>query len=119
MRAKLRRLAAALVLCALPAHARAAETQVRVGINSLTAIYWPTYLARDQRMFQAHGIAPDIILDGSPVAGLQQLIAGSLDIAHPPLAVAVTGAAKGAPACIDLKTFPVKVEGGRVHLRVA
>ena len=30
-----------------------------------------------------------------------------------------TGAAKGAPACIDLKTFPVKVEGGRVHLRVA
>jgi 3-phenylpropionate/trans-cinnamate dioxygenase ferredoxin subunit len=30
-----------------------------------------------------------------------------------------TGAAKGAPACIDLKTFPVKVECGRVHLRVA
>ncbi len=30
-----------------------------------------------------------------------------------------TGAAKGAPACVDLKTFAVKVEGGRVRLRVA
>lgn len=25
-----------------------------------------------------------------------------------------TGAAKGAPACINLKTYPVKLEGGRV-----
>jgi 3-phenylpropionate/trans-cinnamate dioxygenase ferredoxin subunit len=25
-----------------------------------------------------------------------------------------TGQAKGAPACINLKTYPVKVEGGRV-----
>ena len=27
-----------------------------------------------------------------------------------------TGQAKGAPACVDLKTFPVKVEAGRVFL---
>ena len=25
-----------------------------------------------------------------------------------------TGAARGAPACVDLKTYPVKVEAGRV-----
>lgn len=25
-----------------------------------------------------------------------------------------TGKAKGAPVCVDLKTYPVKVEGGRV-----
>jgi 3-phenylpropionate/trans-cinnamate dioxygenase ferredoxin component len=25
-----------------------------------------------------------------------------------------TGAAKGAPVCVDLKTYPVKVEGGKV-----
>ncbi len=25
-----------------------------------------------------------------------------------------TGEAKGAPVCVDLKTYPVKVEGGRV-----
>jgi 3-phenylpropionate/trans-cinnamate dioxygenase ferredoxin subunit len=29
-----------------------------------------------------------------------------------------TGAAKGAPVCVDLKTYPVKVEGGRLKLRV-
>jgi ABC-type nitrate/sulfonate/bicarbonate transport system substrate-binding protein len=86
----------AFALCALLGTARAAEQPVTIGINSLTAIYWPTYIARDRHIFQAHGIDPDIILDGSPVAGLQQLVAGSLDIAHPTLAVAVTGASKGA-----------------------
>jgi len=30
-----------------------------------------------------------------------------------------TGAAKGAPVCVDLKTYPVKIEGGRVLLRLA
>ena len=30
-----------------------------------------------------------------------------------------TGAAKGAPVCVDLKTYPVKVEGGRVLLGLA
>ena len=29
-----------------------------------------------------------------------------------------TGAAKGAPACIDLKTFPVKVETGFVFIEL-
>lgn len=29
-----------------------------------------------------------------------------------------TGAAKGAPVCIDLKTYPVKVDGGRVLIDV-
>jgi 3-phenylpropionate/trans-cinnamate dioxygenase ferredoxin subunit len=27
-----------------------------------------------------------------------------------------TGRAKGAPACVDLKTYPVKVEGGKVFI---
>jgi len=29
-----------------------------------------------------------------------------------------TGVAKGAPACVNLKTYPVKVEGGRVLLQI-
>lgn len=28
----------------------------------------------------------------------------------------VTGEAKGAPVCVDLKTYPVKVEGGSVFI---
>lgn len=29
-----------------------------------------------------------------------------------------TGAAKGAPVCVDLRTYPVKVENGRVFIEV-
>jgi len=29
-----------------------------------------------------------------------------------------TGAAKGAPACINLRTYPVKVEAGRILIRI-
>jgi 3-phenylpropionate/trans-cinnamate dioxygenase ferredoxin component len=28
-----------------------------------------------------------------------------------------TGQAKGAPACVDLETYPVKVEDGRIYLK--
>jgi 3-phenylpropionate/trans-cinnamate dioxygenase ferredoxin component len=30
-----------------------------------------------------------------------------------------TGAAKGAPVCVNLKTYPVKLEGARVFINVA
>ena len=30
----------------------------------------------------------------------------------------MTGQAQGAPACIDLRTYPVKVESGRVFVRI-
>jgi 3-phenylpropionate/trans-cinnamate dioxygenase ferredoxin subunit len=29
-----------------------------------------------------------------------------------------TGAAKGAPVCVDLKTYPVKVEAGTVYINI-
>ena len=29
-----------------------------------------------------------------------------------------TGAAKGAPVCIDLKTYPVRVEAGSVYIDI-
>ena len=29
-----------------------------------------------------------------------------------------TGAAKGAPVCLDLRTYPAKVEGGRVFIKI-
>jgi 3-phenylpropionate/trans-cinnamate dioxygenase ferredoxin subunit len=29
-----------------------------------------------------------------------------------------TGAARGAPVCVDLRTYPVKVEDGKVFLQV-
>jgi 3-phenylpropionate/trans-cinnamate dioxygenase ferredoxin component len=30
-----------------------------------------------------------------------------------------TGKAKGAPVCVDLKTYPAKVEGGEVFIRIS
>jgi 3-phenylpropionate/trans-cinnamate dioxygenase ferredoxin component len=30
-----------------------------------------------------------------------------------------TGKAKGAPVCVDLKTYPTKVEGGEVFIQIA
>ncbi len=30
----------------------------------------------------------------------------------------MTGEAKGAPACVDLATYPIRVEDGRVHVQV-
>jgi hypothetical protein len=69
---------------------------VIIGINSLTAIYWPTYVARAKGLYAKNGIEADIILTGSPVKGVQQLISGSLDIAHPTLYTAVNALAQGA-----------------------
>jgi 3-phenylpropionate/trans-cinnamate dioxygenase ferredoxin component len=30
-----------------------------------------------------------------------------------------TGQAKGAPVCVDLKTYPTKIEGGEVFIQIA
>ena len=30
-----------------------------------------------------------------------------------------SGAAQGAPACIDLKTYPVRIEAGKLHVDIA
>ena len=30
-----------------------------------------------------------------------------------------TGEAKGAPVCVNLKTYPVKLENGMVHIDIA
>ena len=79
-----------------PRPALAEGKKVTIGINSLTAIYWPTYIARAKGFFAKRGIDADVILVGSPVRGVQQLIGGSIDIAHPTLYVAVNALAHGA-----------------------
>ena len=50
--------------------ARAQGSKVTIGINSLTAIYWPTYVARAKGLYTKHGLDADIILVGSPVRGV-------------------------------------------------
>ena len=97
---------------ALLATAGAKAKTVTIGINSLTAIYWPTYVARAKGFYTKNGIEADIILTGSPVKGVQQLIGKSLDIAHPTLYTAVNALAQGADfvlaGCI-VNTLPYSV----------
>jgi nitrite reductase/ring-hydroxylating ferredoxin subunit len=40
--------------------------------------------------------------------------------AQPPQRISIpgTGEAKGAPACVNLVTYPVKVEGGRIFVKL-
>ncbi len=80
--------------CFSPALAQARK--VAIGINSMTAIYWPAYVARAKGMFSAAGLDADIILTGSPVSAVQQLVSKSIDIAHPTLYVAVNALAHDA-----------------------
>ena len=89
-------IAGAAMAASAIAPALAAGKTVTIGINSMTAIYWPTYVARAKGFYAKNGIDADIILTGSPVKGVQQLIGGSLDIAHPTLYTAVNALAQGA-----------------------
>jgi ABC-type nitrate/sulfonate/bicarbonate transport system substrate-binding protein len=87
-------LAAALLAFAAPAVAQGKK--VIVGINSMTAIYWPTYIARAKGLFTKNGLDADVILTGSPVSAVQQLVSKSIDIGHPTLYVAVNALAHDA-----------------------
>jgi ABC-type nitrate/sulfonate/bicarbonate transport system substrate-binding protein len=94
MRRTMRVFATALALFAGPALAQGKK--VVVGINSMTAIYWPTYVARAKGLFARNGIDADVVLTGSPVSAVQQIVSRSIDIGHPTLYVAVNALAHDA-----------------------
>jgi ABC-type nitrate/sulfonate/bicarbonate transport system substrate-binding protein len=86
----------ALGLCIAVAPAQAQARKVVIGINSMTAIYWPTYIARAKGFYTGNGLDADIILTGSPVSAVQQIVSRSIDIGHPTLYVAVNALAHDA-----------------------
>jgi NitT/TauT family transport system substrate-binding protein len=65
----------------LPSTGQAAETVIigTVGQGSVTS--WPTYIAVSKGFFDAEGIKPDFVYTQSNAALVQQLAAGSLDMA--------------------------------------
>ena len=68
-----------------------------------TAISPPTACARTSHVELADGFVQGTIIE-CPMHN------GRFDF--------TTGEAKGAPACVDLATYPVKVEGGRLFLKL-
>lgn len=97
MRNFLQTLATALAMSLVAlAPAFAQGKKVTIGINSMTAIYWPTYIARAKGLFIKNGLDTDIVLTGSPVSAVQQIVSRSIDIGHPTLYVAVNALAHDA-----------------------
>jgi len=79
MRRRLAPLIAFAIAAAAPA--QAAE-KVTVGIvGGFNAFVWPTAIAQAKGFYAAHGVAPEIIFMPSSPGMLQQLAAGSLDVA--------------------------------------
>jgi NitT/TauT family transport system substrate-binding protein len=78
---------AVVLLCCLaalrPAPARAAEPEkVTMGIvGGFNAFVWPAAIAQAKGFYAQHGVEPDIIFTPSSPGMLQQLAAGSLDVA--------------------------------------
>jgi NitT/TauT family transport system substrate-binding protein len=81
-----RKIAVALLCCLAalrPAPARAAEPEkVTMGIvGGFNAFVWPAAIAQAKGFYAQHGVEPDIIFTPSSPGMLQQLAAGSLDVA--------------------------------------
>ena len=68
-----------------------------------TAISRPTAFARTSMVELADGFVMGTIIE-CPMHN------GRFDF--------TTGEAKGAPACVNLATYPVKVEGGRIFVKL-
>jgi NitT/TauT family transport system substrate-binding protein len=79
MRSRLALLSLLALALSAPAHA---ETRVTFGITSATAFSLPHYIASEKKFYQAEGLAVDTIVAGAAVGVLQQLAAGSLNIAQ-------------------------------------
>jgi ABC-type nitrate/sulfonate/bicarbonate transport system substrate-binding protein len=87
-------LVASLAWAAPPAHAASAIT---IGITSATAFSIPHYIAEDKKYYEAEGLDVDTIVAGSAASVLQQLAAGSLNIAQAATDQTLRAILRGAP----------------------
>jgi NitT/TauT family transport system substrate-binding protein len=88
-----------LVVClaaAGPGPAQAA-TRITFGITSATAFSIPHYIAEDKKFFEAEGLDVDTFIAGSAAGVLQQLAAGSLNMAQAATDQTLRAILRGAP----------------------
>src|SRR5215475_3376114 len=86
----------AFLAIAVSASARA-ETKVAFGMTSATAFSLPHYIATDKKFYEAEGLAVDPIVAGAAVGVVQQLAAGSLNIAQAATDQTLRAIVRGAP----------------------
>ena len=90
-----------LALAALAATAQApgarAASAITFGITSATAFSIPHYIAEEKKYYEAEGLSVDTIVAGSAASVLQQLAAGSLNIAQAATDQTLRAILRGAP----------------------
>jgi ABC-type nitrate/sulfonate/bicarbonate transport system substrate-binding protein len=91
-----RHLLAVLAILVLAQTAQAASA-ITFGITSATAFSIPHYIAEEKKFFEAEGLAVDTIVAGSAAGVLQQLAAGSLNIAQAATDQTLRAILRGAP----------------------
>jgi len=87
-------LAASIVALGTPAHA---AEKITFGITSATAFSIPHYIAEEKKFFAAADLDVDTIIAGSAASVLQQLAAGSLNIAQAATDQTLRAILRGAP----------------------
>lgn len=86
-------LAVAVAGAGSPASAQEPK-KIALGDVSKTASNWPTFVADHEGFFRKEGIAPDVIYVGNVANTVQQLVAGSFDVAISTFDTALRAAAK-------------------------
>src|SRR5713101_4032131 len=74
-----------------------AATKVVFGVTSATAFSLPHFIATEKQYYEAQGLAVDTIVAGAAVGVLQQLAAGSLNMAQAATDQTLRAILRGAP----------------------
>lgn len=93
----------ALAASALPAFAQPAPRTIGVALTSKTAAEWPLYIAVQLGYFAANGLKPDFIYAGAAASGMQQLLAGAVEITESSSTLLIQSIQSGAPVTAILE----------------
>jgi len=100
---RLPHIVATLLLCAActtsPASAQAIK-KISDGQVSKTAPNWPNFIATDKGFFRREGIEPETVYVGNVANTVQQLVAGSFDVASSTFDTAIRAVANGGNAVL-------------------
>jgi ABC-type nitrate/sulfonate/bicarbonate transport system substrate-binding protein len=86
-----------VVSAAAPCAGAHAAEAITLGITSATAFSIPHYIAEDRKYYEAEGLSVDTIVAGSAASVLQQLAAGSLNVAQAATDQTLRAILRGAP----------------------
>ena len=98
----------------LPTGIFAAE-KARVGIPSLSALWWPHFVAEDRKLYEAEGLSVEtVLIQGGAARAVQILTAGDLDFVTAGTIASLSAYLKGSPVVmvaglINLSPFQLYV----------